>query len=321
METIVTVLIPTEERHRRLLQESAPAFSFRYSSPETITQEELDHTDILIGNPPAGMLHGSPRLQWLQCNSAGTEPFLQPGVLHPHTLLTNATGAYGLAISEHMLGMLLELFKKLHTYRDAQHLHQWKSLGRVRSIEGSTVLVLGMGDIGGEFARRVKALGAYVIGVRRTDTRCPAYADEVHLTAHLDQLLPLADVVAVSLPGTSETAGLLDRRRIAMMKDGAVVLNVGRGSIIDTEALCDALESGHLAGAGLDVTDPEPLPSHHRLWDIPNAVITPHISGFYHLPETLERIVRISAANLKAYTEGAPLRNIVDFSTGYRKLS
>lgn len=321
METIVTVLIPTEERHRRLLQESAPAFSFRYSSPETITQEELDHTDILIGNPPPGLLHGSPRLQWLQCNSAGTEPFLQPGVLHPHTLLTNATGAYGLAISEHMLGMLLELFKKLHTYRDAQHLHQWQSLGRVRSIEGSTVLVLGMGDIGGEFARRVKALGAYVIGVRRTDTRCPAYADEVHLTADLDQLLPLADVVAVSLPGTSETAGLLDRRRIAMMKDGAVVLNVGRGSIIDTEALCDALESGHLAGAGLDVTDPEPLPSHHRLWDIPNAVITPHISGFYHLPETLERIVRISAANLKAYTEGAPLRNIVDFSTGYRKLS
>lgn len=320
MQTIVTVLIPTQERHRRLLEASAPDFSFHYSSPETVTQEELDHTDILIGNPPQGMLHGSPRLQWLQCNSAGVEPFLQPGVLHSKTLLTNATGAYGLAISEHMLGMLLEIFKKLHLYRDAQHQHQWQSLGQVRSIEGSTVLVLGMGDIGGEFARRVKALGAHVIGVRRTDTRCPDYADEVHLTADLDQLLPLADVVAVSLPGTRETAGLLDRQRIALMKEGAVVLNVGRGSIIDTEALCDALESGHLGGAGLDVTDPEPLPVGHRLWDIPNAVITPHISGFYHLPETLERIVRISAANLKAYTEGLPLKNLVDFSTGYRKL-
>lgn len=320
MQTIVTVLIPTQERHRRLLEASAPDFSFHYSSPEAVTQEELDHTDILIGNPPQGMLHGSPRLQWLQCNSAGVEPFLQPGVLHSKTLLTNATGAYGLAISEHMLGMLLEIFKKLHLYRDAQHQHQWQSLGQVRSIEGSTVLVLGMGDIGGEFARRVKALGAHVIGVRRTDTRCPDYADEVHLTADLDQLLPLADVVAVSLPGTRETAGLLDRRRIALMKEGAVVLNVGRGSIIDTEALCDALESGHLGGAGLDVTDPEPLPAGHRLWNIPNAVITPHISGFYHLPETLERIVRISAANLKAYTEGLPLKNLVDFSTGYRKL-
>ncbi len=320
METIVTVLLPTEERHRRLLESSAPGFTFRYSTPEDVTQEELDQTDILIGNPPPQLLHASPRLQWLQCNSAGTEPFLKPGVLHPNTLLTNATGAYGLAISEHMLGMLLEIFKKLHLYRDAQHLHQWQSLGRVRSIEGSTVLVLGMGDIGGEFGRRVKALGARVIGVRRTDTRCPDYADEVHLTADLDQLLPLADVVAVTLPGTKETAGLLDRRRIGLMKPGAVVLNVGRGIIIDTEALCDALESGQLGGAGLDVTDPEPLPPDHRLWEIPNAVITPHISGFYHLPETLERIIQISASNLQAFAQGKPLRNVIDFSTGYRKL-
>ena len=131
-------------------------------------------------------------------------------MLHPDTLLTNATGAYGLAISEHMLGMLLELFKKLHLYRDAQHLHQWKSLGRVRSIEGSTVLVLGMGDIGGEFARKVKALGATVIGVRRTDTRKPDYVDELYLTEELDRLLPRADVVAVALPGNGETAGMLE---------------------------------------------------------------------------------------------------------------
>lgn len=320
METKITVLVPTEERHRQLLESCAPGCSFRYRMPDTVTQEEIDDTDILIGNPPPEFLHGSPRLRWLQCNSAGTEPFIQPGVLHANTLLTNATGAYGLAISEHMLGMLLEIFKRLHTYRDAQHLHQWQSQGRVRSIEGSTILVLGMGDIGGEFARKVKALGATVIGVRRTDTRKPDYVDELHLTADLDALLPLADVVAVTLPGNRETANLLDRRRIQMMKPGAVVLNVGRGIIIDTEALCDALESGQLGGAGLDVTDPEPLPPEHRLWDIPNAVITPHISGFYHLPETLERILRISADNLKAYMEGRPLRNQIDFSTGYRKL-
>lgn len=216
--------------------------------------------------------------------------------------------------------MLLELFKKLHSYRDAQHLHQWKSLGRVRSIEGSTVLVLGMGDIGGEFARKVKALGATVIGVRRTDTRKPDYVDELYLTEELDSLLPRADVVAVTLPGNRETAGMVSRKRIESMKEGAVLLNVGRGVIVDTEALCDGLESGHLGGVGLDVTDPEPLPQNHRLWDLPNAVITPHISGFYHLPETLERIVRISAENLRAYVSGNPLRNQVDFSTGYRKL-
>lgn len=320
MEMTVTVLIPVEERHKKILENAAPEYRFCYRTPETVIQEELDQSDILIGNPPASLLHGSPRLKWLQCNSAGTEPFLQPGVLHPDTLLTNATGAYGLAISEHMLGMLLELFKKLHLYRDAQHLHQWKSLGRVRSIEGSTVLVLGMGDIGGEFARKVKALGATVIGVRRTDTRKPEYVDELYLTEELDRLLPRADVVAVALPGNGETAGMLNCKRIESMKEGAVLLNVGRGVIVDTEALCDALESGHLGGAGLDVTDPEPLPENHRLWNFPNAVITPHISGFYHLPETLERIVRISAENLEAYRSGKPLRNQVDFSTGYRKL-
>lgn len=320
MEMTVTVLIPVEERHKKILENAAPEYRFCYRTPETVTREELDESDILIGNPPASFLHGSPRLKWLQCNSAGTEPFLQPGVLYPDTLLTNATGAYGLAISEHMLGMLLELFKKLHLYRDAQHLHQWKSLGRVRSIEGSIVLVLGMGDIGGEFARKVKALGATVIGVRRTDTRKPDYVDELYLTEELDRMLPRADVVAVALPGNGETAGMLNRKRIESMKEGAVLLNVGRGVIVDTEALCDALESGHLGGAGLDVTDPEPLPENHRLWNLPNAVITPHISGFYHLPETLERIVRISAENLEAYRSGRPLRNQVDFSTGYRKL-
>ena len=136
----------------------------------------------------------------------------------------------------------------------------------------------------------------------------------------LDQLLPQADVVAVTLPGTEATRGLINKERLAKMKEGAVLLNVGRGFIVDTEALCDALESGHLSGAGVDVTDPEPLPSDHRLWKIPTAVITPHVSGFYHLRETHERIVEIFAENLEHFRNGEPLRNQVDFSTGYRKL-
>ena len=120
----------------------------------------------------------------------------------------------------------------------------------------------------------------------------------MYLTEDLDRLLPQADVVAVTLPGTEATRGMLSRERISRMKNGAVLLNVGRGYIVDTEALCDALESGKLAGAGLDVTDPEPLPPEHRLWRIPTAVITPHISGYYHLKETHEHILRIFACLL-----------------------
>ena len=328
------VTIPTGERHRNLLQQAAPGWEFRFRGTDTlvcapqealpgqpVTQEDVDWAQVILGNVPAAMLHGSPALEWLQTNSAGVEAYIQPGVLAGDTLLTNATGAYGLAIAEHMLGMLLELFKKLELYRDAQKSGAWQSQGAVKAVYGSTVLVLGMGDIGGEFAARCKALGAKVIGVRRSPRPCPEYADEVHLLEDLDSLLPKADVVAVTLPGTDATRGLMSRERLAKMKEGAVLLNVGRGFIVDTEALCDALERGHLSGAGVDVTDPEPLPPTHRLWNIPTAVVTPHISGFYHLRETHERIVGIFLENLRHFQAGEPLRNLVDFATGYRKLS
>ena len=328
------VTIPTGERHRSLLQQAAPGWEFRFRGTDTlvcapqealpgqpVTQEDVDWAQVILGNVPAAMLHGSPALEWLQTNSAGVEAYIQPGVLAGDTLLTNATGAYGLAIAEHMLGMLLELFKKLELYRDAQKSGAWQSQGAVKAVYGSTVLVLGMGDIGGEFAARCKALGAKVIGVRRSLRPCPEYADEVHLLEDLDSLLPHADVVAITLPGTDATRGLMSRERLAKMKEGAVLLNVGRGFIVDTEALCDALERGHLSGAGVDVTDPEPLPPTHRLWNIPTAVVTPHISGFYHLRETHERIVGIFLENLRHFQAGEPLRNLVDFATGYRKLS
>lgn len=328
------VTIPTGERHRNLLQQAAPGWEFRFRGTDTlvcapqealpgqpVTQEDVDWAQVILGNVPAAMLHGSPALEWLQTNSAGVEAYIQPGVLAGDTLLTNATGAYGLAIAEHMLGMLLELFKKLELYRDAQKSGAWQSQGAVKAVYGSTVLVLGMGDIGGEFAARCKALGAKVIGVRRSPRPCPEYADEVHLLEDLDSLLPHADVVAITLPGTDATRGLMSRERLAKMKEGAVLLNVGRGFIVDTEALCDALERGHLSGAGVDVTDPEPLPPTHRLWNIPTAVVTPHISGFYHLRETHERIVDIFLENLRHFQAGEPLHNLVDFATGYRKLS
>ena len=328
------VTIPTGERHRNLLQQAAPGWEFCFRGTDTlvcapqealpgqpVTQEDVDWAQVILGNVPAAMLHGSPALEWLQTNSAGVEAYIQPGVLAGDTLLTNATGAYGLAIAEHMLGMLLELFKKLELYRDAQKSGAWQSQGAVKAVYGSTVLVLGMGDIGGEFAARCKALGAKVIGVRRSPRPCPEYADEVHLLEDLDSLLPHADVVAITLPGTDATRGLMSRERLAKMKEGAVLLNVGRGFIVDTEALCDALERGHLSGAGVDVTDPEPLPPTRRLWNIPTAVVTPHISGFYHLRETHERIVGLFLENLRHFQAGEPLRNLVDFATGYRKLS
>ena len=334
----ILVSVPVEESHMRQLQEAGPDCSFRFRDGTAlsdlkrqklpfenlvktapVSQEDVDWADIILGNVPAGFLHGGEKLKWLQAESAGVEAYIRPGALAPGAVLTNGTGAYGLAISEHMLALTLAVLKKLELYRDNQRLERWESLGGVRSIYKSTVLVLGMGDIGGAFGRQCKALGAKVIGVRRTNTARPDYADEVHLIGSLDRLLPQADIVAVTMPGTESTRGLLNRERIGLMKRGAVLINTGRGYIVDTEVLCDALERGDLAGAGLDVTDPEPLPQGHRLWHIPTAVVTPHISGFYHLRETHTRVVNLFAENLSRFLNGDPLKNQVDTAIGYRK--
>ena len=316
----ILVLLPLEERHKAVLETAAPGIQLTYAAADTVTREQVQQAQVIIGNPPVEYVAGSSNLRWFQSNTAGPDPYLKEGVISPQAVITNATGAYGLAISEYMLGTLLSLYKKLNLYRDSQILREWVKLGSVKSVWGSTVLVVGMGDIGGSFARLVKGMGAYVIGVRRTDTVKPEYADEVHLIEELDSLLPRADVVALSLPGGSGTAGILNRQRMERMKDGAVVLNVGRGTAIESMALYDALKSGKLSGAAVDVTDPEPLPPEHPLWELPNLIITPHVSGGWSLAETFERIVRISAENLGRYLRGGPLKNVIDRGTGYRTL-
>ena len=314
----ILVTVPFEEADRQRAAAIWPEAEFRYAQAASLTPEDVADVEIGLGNIPVPLLPACKKLRWLQLNNAGVDNYI--GHLPKGLILTNATGAYGLAISEHMLAMLLMLMKKLNRYYDNQHAHLWRDEGAIRSIEGSTALILGAGNIGGDFARKLHALGAYTIGVRRASTKKDDYLDELWHMDAIDELLPRADIVAMALPGTPETKGILDARRIGLMKKTAILLNIGRGTAIDTEALCDALQEGRLGGAGLDVTDPEPLPKEHRLWDMPNAVVTPHISGFYHLRQTYERIVGICLENLTNYRDGKPLRNIVDEATGYRAL-
>ena len=164
------------------------------------------------------------------------------------------------------------------------------------------------------------ALGAKVVGVRRSvrpGAPCPDYCLRVVPQSELDAELPQADLVAMSLPGTPETLHMFDAARLARCKQGAILLNVGRGSTVDCLALADAVHSGHLFGAALDVTDPEPLPSDHPLWSEPNVIITPHISGRFSLAKTLDNIVEIFIHNLKLYAAGQPVDNQVSRTTHY----
>ncbi|MCI8513964.1 MAG: D-2-hydroxyacid dehydrogenase [Lachnospiraceae bacterium] len=317
MEKILVVL-PVKESHKALLEANAPEGSeFVYN--EAPGKELIQDATVIIGNVAADKIAGTKKLKWFQLNSAGTDGYTAPGVLPEGAYLTNATGAYGLALSEHMLAMLLCLMKKLHLYAEDQKEHVWGDRGNVISIEGSTTLVVGMGDIGGEFAKRMHALGSRVIGIRRNKAEKPDYLDGLYQMDALDEWLGKADIVATSLPGTKATYHVFNAEAFAKMKEGAYFLNIGRGTAVDTDALTEALNSGHLAGAGVDVTEPEPLPKDHPLWEAKNVIITPHISGFYHLPETFERIIRIAAGNMAAYRDGKEMKNLVDFTTGYRK--
>ena len=321
MHKKVLVCLPLSDARRAALEASVPEFEFRFNALDDVHAEDVLWADVVLGNAPVSMISQNKHIEWFQSNSAGPDPYLKPGVLPEDCVVTNATGAYGLAISEWMLAMWLGIQKDMFLYRDRQNQREWAPIDRpVRGITGARVLCVGMGDIGSNFARRAHMLGAEVVGVRRTvhpDTPCPDYCLRVVAQSQLDEELPEADLIALSLPGTEETYHMFDAGRFARCKDGAILLNVGRGTTVDSDALVDTLRSGKIFGAGLDVTDPEPLPADHPLWGEPGAIITPHNSGKFSLPKTLDNIVDIFIHNLKRYAEGLPLDNQVSRTTRY----
>ena len=318
MKTVL-VLLPVREEHKQILERAGEGCRFVYERFKTVTEEQVQQAQIIIGCADPRQIHGSERLEWLQLHSAGADPYLVPGVLAPNTVLTNATGAYGKAVSEHALALTLMMQKKLYLYRDNQRKNSWHDEGKVSSPSSSTVLVMGLGDIGLSYARKMKALGATVIGVKRRQAVCPEGVDELVTTEQLDEVLPRADVVASFLPGNGQTRHIFNAERFGRMKPGAIFVNCGRGGAVDSEALLKALQEGPLASAAVEVTEIEPLPADSPLWQQENLMITPHVAGWLHLPEILDRVVEISAANLRAYLHGEMLRNVVDFATGYRK--
>lgn len=241
---------------------------------------------------------------------------MKKGVLPEDVILTNATGAYGPSVAEHMLAVLFSLQKKLHLYRDNQNQCEWQDEGGIMSLCGGTLLIVGLGDIGLYFARLMKNFDYHIIGIKRRPGQVPQDIDELHTMDDLDKLLPKADVVLSVLPDSKATRNIFNKDRFEKMKNTSILLNAGRGSAVNTEDLCEALIKGQIYGAGLDVTDPEPLQTQHKLWNVENVIITPHVAGDFHHPATLYRIVDIIAGNLQRYLEGEQLMNIVDTTTG-----
>ena len=318
MKTIL-VTLPVERRHKARLEAAAPGCAFLYVPGAEVTPEQAAGAEAIVGNIAPALIAGADRLELFQLNSAGADMYLKPGVLRDEVLLCNATGAYSKTVAEHGLAVTLALQKKLPLYRDGQRGHVWRDRGLVTSIADATVLVVGLGDIGLHYARLVKALGATVIGLKRRPGEAPDCVDELYTTDRLDEVLPRADVIFSVLPGTPETTHLYTAERFALMKSSAIFVNCGRGSAVETEVLRQALASGQIAAAGVDVTEVEPLPADSPLWDLENLLLTPHVAGEYHLPETFERIVDITAKNLALWLEGKEPTTLVDRKTGYKR--
>lgn len=315
----VLVTLPLEAEHKKQLLAAGADCEMNFCDPAEVTGEDIASADILIGNVPAGMIGGAPNLEWVQLGSSGADAYVKPGVLHPDTKLTNSTGAYSQAVAEHALAATMMLQKNLHLYRDNQLAARWQESGYVTSIADAAVAVIGLGEIGLHYARMAKALGAYVIGVKRRPGPCPEWVDELFLMDGLDEALRRADVVFTVLPETPATHHLYTAEKFDIMKDSAIFINCGRGGAVAEDVLYDALTTGKIAAASIDVAEREPLPSDSPLWALPNLFITPHISGDFHLRQTHDRVVSIAAENLRRYLCGEELMNPVDFQTGYRK--
>lgn len=245
-------------------------------------------------------------LQWLHSFSAGVDnPFFK-GLMDRGVRVTNSSGATASPIAQTAILYMLALSRNVRAWMDHQTRHEW-TRHTFNELDGARLAVIGMGPIGEEIARLGVALNMTVEGIRRTPSGkepCPTFG-----FASMAEVIGRADWVAVALPLTDETRGLFDAAAFGRMKPGAHFINVGRGELVDEDAMVDALRSGHLAGAGLDVFNIEPLPTESPLWDMPNVIITPHSSGAS--PTSAVRAEDIFIDNLRRWSTGEPLRNDV----------
>lgn len=310
-----------EPHHRQLICQTAQRCGYQvdFFGGDAVDAQQAADYEILYGLAAPESLKAMTALRWFCTPSAGVEPYT-PEDIYPSAdvLLTNSAGAYGITIAEHILMVTLMLLRRMPDFQAVVQQRGWLRSLPMRSICGSRITVLGTGDIGSNFARRAKALGAqHICGVRRTLRSADPAFDRVCTLDELDTLLPDTDILVMALPATAATVHVLDRDRIALLPSHAVVVNVGRGSAIEQDALIDALNREAIAGAALDVMVPEPPPADHPLWTAKNILLTPHISGNMSLGITRDLDVDLFCRDLANYAAGRPLTQLVDRTLGY----
>ena len=321
----VLVLFPCAPEEREILIRQTGECCHILFREEDWTVEQyrqaLGDAHVILGEPRNEDFPFCTRLELMHSPCSGVNYYVQGGTFPRDAIFCCMTGGYGNVIAEHMLAMTLSLCRRLPEYRDQQREHKWQLRKYDKQLEGSTVLILGAGDIGTTLARWMRPMVGRVIGVRRIVRAFPDCYDDMITLEQLDRYLPEADIVLCALPQTPETVGLLNEDRLRSMKPDAVLVNGGRGSLIDQEALCRLLGEGHFWGVGLEVAYPEPLPADSPLWDQPRLIITPHAAGnsFAVGSPLYRKIWAFMTENLCRWLRGETPENQVDFDAGYRK--
>ena len=309
MSEYILNLLPLHEGEREEFEAIAPQAVHACARRSTATPEQLAAATVILGWPRPKDLQKAVSLKWFQTMWAGVDEYV--GWVPEGVLFTSSSGSNSRSVAEHMLASLLAVCRGLPVYRDNQRTHIWKDEGAARTLLGAEVLVAGAGNVGSVFAGLCRGLGARTVGLKRRVNGPVEGFDQVYPMERMDELLPRADVVALVLPHSPATVGLMNRKRIGRMKDDAILLSAGRGSVLDQEALAEAMEAGKLWGAALDVTEPEPLPPDSPLWDVPRLLLTPHVAGGMRLEITRRRCVEMAQENLRRYLAGEKLENVV----------
>jgi phosphoglycerate dehydrogenase-like enzyme len=266
------------------------------------------------------VLAGSPKLRWVHTFSAGVDRHIPELARYERVALTNNSGAYDVPIAEHVIAMIFAAAKRVPEHLAAQQRHEWERETPHAEVRAATLVILGMGHIGGELARLAAGVGMRVIGVRRDagrrDRMAPAEGvDRIVSTERFAEVVPEADYLAVTSALTPQTRGLVSAEILRALKPTAWVINIARGPIVDESALAEALKEHRIGGAALDVFEKEPLPADSPLWSLDNAILTPHVSN--SSPKVRERSLALVTENVRRFKAGEPLLNLVDRVAGY----
>ncbi|MCY4425613.1 MAG: D-2-hydroxyacid dehydrogenase [Halieaceae bacterium] len=308
--------LPFEADHWRRLEEAIAPDRMLVVDPK-----DNDAVSSALEGAEAAILAGdlderfiaAPALKWVHCNHAGLTRSAKPEVFERGLIITGSAGRSGAALAEHVMMFCLLLCSRYPDFYEAQKRHEWRrapGMADLRALYGRTIGILGMGHTGEELAKRAKAFEMTVLGYRRRDLPAPEGVDRMYcsdLGEGIDDILQQADILALVLNLSDATYHLIGQEQIARMKSSAIIVNLSRGGVVDQNALITALDEGRLAGAGLDVTDPEPLPAGHPLWDTANVLLTPHFTPT--LPDKTVRSLDTIIENIRRYQDGREMLN------------